>query len=92
MQIKADVETQGEFVESLAAEVRAAAYTDIEDVVDFVNWLDDELSFLVLCIFILFKNLLVEKLFGQTCHSRILLIRQPAAYVSYVKCLESQAV
>jgi len=47
MQIKADVETQGEFVMSLAAEVRAAAYNDIKDVVDFVGWLDDELSFLV---------------------------------------------
>lgn len=47
MQVKADVETQGEFVQSLAAEVRAAAYNDIQDVVDFVGWLDDELSFLV---------------------------------------------
>lgn len=47
IQVKADVETQGEFVQSLAAEVRAAAYNDIKDVVDFVGWLDDELSFLV---------------------------------------------
>ncbi|XP_024396094.1 protein CHUP1, chloroplastic isoform X2 [Physcomitrium patens] len=45
--IKADVETQGEFVMSLAAEVRAAVYGDIKDVVEFVNWLDEELSFLV---------------------------------------------
>ena len=47
MQIKADVETQGEFVMALAAEVRAAVYTNIDDVVAFVNWLDEELSFLV---------------------------------------------
>ncbi len=47
VQIKADVETQGEFVQSLAAEVRAAVYDNIEDVVAFVIWLDDELSFLV---------------------------------------------
>lgn len=70
VQIKADVETQGEFVESLAAEVRAAAYTDIEDVVDFVNWLDEELSFLVLFIFTLFKNLLMERLFWATLSQR----------------------
>lgn len=46
-QVKADVETQGDFVESLAAEVRAASFTDIEDLLTFVNWLDEELSFLV---------------------------------------------
>ncbi|KAJ4787889.1 Hydroxyproline-rich glycoprotein family protein [Rhynchospora pubera] len=45
--VKADVETQGEFVQSLANEVRAATFTNIEDVVSFVNWLDEELSFLV---------------------------------------------
>lgn len=45
--VKADVETQGDFVQSLATEVREAAYTDIEDVVAFVAWLDEELSFLV---------------------------------------------
>ncbi|XP_017218712.1 protein CHUP1, chloroplastic [Daucus carota subsp. sativus] len=45
--VKADVETQGDFVQSLAAEVRAATFTDIEDLVVFVNWLDEELSFLV---------------------------------------------
>lgn len=46
-QVKADVESQGEFVESLATEVRAASFTNIEDLVSFVNWLDEELSFLV---------------------------------------------
>jgi hypothetical protein len=47
LQIKADVETQGEFVQSLAAAVRTAFYTNIEDVIAFVTWLDNELSFLV---------------------------------------------
>ncbi|XAR65378.1 hypothetical protein NMG60_11009478 [Bertholletia excelsa] len=45
--VKADVETQGDFVQSLAAEVRAAFFTNINDLVAFVNWLDEELSFLV---------------------------------------------
>lgn len=45
--MKADVEAQGDFVMSLAAEVRAASFTNIEDLVAFVNWLDEELSFLV---------------------------------------------
>ncbi|KAL9254465.1 CHUP1, chloroplastic-like protein [Drosera capensis] len=45
--VKADVEMQGDFVQSLAAEVRAASFTNIEDLVSFVNWLDEELSFLV---------------------------------------------
>ncbi|KAK7275177.1 hypothetical protein RIF29_16286 [Crotalaria pallida] len=45
--VKADVETQGDFVMSLATEVRAASFSDIEDLVAFVNWLDEELSFLV---------------------------------------------
>jgi len=37
LQVKADVETQGEFVESLANEVRAASFVNIDDVVAFVN-------------------------------------------------------
>ncbi|KAI3816483.1 hypothetical protein L1987_16181 [Smallanthus sonchifolius] len=45
--VKADVENQGDFVESLASEVRAASFTNIEDLLAFVNWLDEELSFLV---------------------------------------------
>ncbi|GMH01848.1 hypothetical protein Nepgr_003687 [Nepenthes gracilis] len=45
--VKADVESQGDFVQSLAAEVRAASFANIEDLVAFVNWLDEELSFLV---------------------------------------------
>jgi len=47
MQIKADVETQGEFVNSLIREVNNAVFQKIEDVVAFVKWLDDELCFLV---------------------------------------------
>ncbi|KAE8707381.1 Protein CHUP1 [Hibiscus syriacus] len=42
--VKADVETQGDFVESLATEVRATSFNNIEDLVAFVNWLDEELS------------------------------------------------
>ncbi|MED6136982.1 Protein chup1, chloroplastic [Stylosanthes scabra] len=45
--VKADVESQGDFVMSLATEVRAASFLEIEDLVSFVNWLDEELSFLV---------------------------------------------
>ncbi|XVF86113.1 hypothetical protein PTKIN_Ptkin18bG0014900 [Pterospermum kingtungense] len=45
--IKADVETQGEFVNSLIREVNSAVYQNIEDVVAFVKWLDDELCYLV---------------------------------------------
>ncbi|CAN1810482.1 Protein CHUP1, chloroplastic [Linum perenne] len=45
--IKTDVETQGEFIRFLIKEVQNAAFSDIEDVVPFVKWLDDELSYLV---------------------------------------------
>ncbi|KAL2344909.1 hypothetical protein Fmac_006194 [Flemingia macrophylla] len=45
--IKTDVETQGDFIRYLIKEVENAAFTDIEDVVPFVKWLDDELSYLV---------------------------------------------
>ncbi|KAL8032473.1 hypothetical protein ABFX02_13G098100 [Erythranthe guttata] len=45
--IKTDVETQGDLIRFLIREVEEAAFTDIEDVVPFVKWLDDELSYLV---------------------------------------------
>ncbi|XP_057544874.1 protein CHUP1, chloroplastic-like [Amaranthus tricolor] len=45
--IKTDVETQGEFIRFLIKEVETASFTNIEDVVTFVKWLDDELSYLV---------------------------------------------
>lgn len=47
LQIKTDVETQGDFIKFLIKEVENASFTDIEDVVPFVKWLDDELSYLV---------------------------------------------
>ncbi|CAH9082123.1 unnamed protein product [Cuscuta epithymum] len=46
-EVKRDVETQGDFIQSLAAEVRAASFSRIDDLVAFVKWLDEELSFLV---------------------------------------------
>ncbi|XP_072966376.1 protein INCREASED PETAL GROWTH ANISOTROPY 1 [Typha angustifolia] len=45
--IKTDVETQGDFIRFLIKEVEGATFTNIEDVVTFVKWLDDELSCLV---------------------------------------------
>ena len=53
------METEGDFVRSLIREVRRATYTNIEDVVSFVKWLDDQLSFLVR---ILYFDKLVWKL------------------------------
>lgn len=47
-QIRADVQTKGEFINDLIQKVLVAAYTDIEDVLKFVDWLDGELSSLVL--------------------------------------------
>lgn len=41
------METQGDFIRFLIKEAENAAFTDIEDVVPFVKWLDDELSYLV---------------------------------------------
>ncbi|KAL3624855.1 hypothetical protein CASFOL_031523 [Castilleja foliolosa] len=45
--IKTDVEIQGDFIRFLIKEIEGAAFTDIEDVLPFVKWLDDELSYLV---------------------------------------------
>jgi hypothetical protein len=59
IQVKADVETQGDFVQSLATEVRAASFSTIDDLVAFVNWLDEELSFLVCRLPPSGKNLVV---------------------------------
>ncbi|XP_057486497.1 protein CHUP1, chloroplastic [Actinidia eriantha] len=42
--IKADIETKGEFINSLIQKVQDASYTNIEDVAEFVNWLDNQLS------------------------------------------------
>ncbi|PKA53760.1 Protein CHUP1, chloroplastic [Apostasia shenzhenica] len=45
--IKTEVETQGEFIRELIKEVEKAEMRTIDDVVAFVEWLDEELSFLV---------------------------------------------
>ncbi|CAK9164184.1 unnamed protein product [Ilex paraguariensis] len=47
LSIKSDVETHGEFINSLIREVATAAFTEISEVEAFVKWLDGELSCLV---------------------------------------------
>jgi hypothetical protein len=47
MQIKSDMERQGDFIRFLIKEVEGATFANIEDVVTFVKWLDDKLSRLV---------------------------------------------
>ncbi|KAJ6816593.1 protein CHUP1, chloroplastic [Iris pallida] len=44
--IKADVEKRGEFINLLIQKVQAAAFDDMEDVLNFVDWLDNQLSVL----------------------------------------------
>lgn len=46
------METQGDFIRFLIKEVESASFTDIEDVLPFVKWLDDELSYLVTILFL----------------------------------------
>jgi hypothetical protein len=48
LQIRSDVERQGDFIRFLIKEVEGAAFADIDDVVTFVKWLDVELSRLVM--------------------------------------------
>ncbi|KAK4775839.1 hypothetical protein SAY87_023800 [Trapa incisa] len=45
--IKTDIETKGELINSLIQKILTAAYTDIEDVLKFMDWVDGELSSLV---------------------------------------------
>lgn len=66
LQIKTDVETQGDFIRFLIKEVESAAFTDIEDVVLFVKWLDDELSYLVGKKYLLHFGLFRDILFSIT--------------------------
>ncbi|KAJ8766466.1 hypothetical protein K2173_022525 [Erythroxylum novogranatense] len=42
--IKEDIKKKGDFINGLIHKVLAAAYTDIEDVLKFTDWLDTELS------------------------------------------------
>ncbi|GBG69767.1 hypothetical protein CBR_g4598 [Chara braunii] len=45
--VMTDVEVQRDFINDLAREIRSCAFSVIEDVVEFVKWMDEELSFLV---------------------------------------------
>lgn len=49
-QIKSDVETKGHLINHLIEKVQSASFTNMEEVLSFVDWLDGELSTLVLLI------------------------------------------
>ncbi|XP_013588619.1 PREDICTED: protein CHUP1, chloroplastic [Brassica oleracea var. oleracea] len=42
--IKADIETKGDFINDLIQKVLTTCFSDMEDVVKFVDWLDNELA------------------------------------------------
>ncbi|KAF7048566.1 hypothetical protein CFC21_057314 [Triticum aestivum] len=42
--IKTDVETKGDFINGLINKVQTTTYTDVEQVLTFVDWLDQQLS------------------------------------------------
>lgn len=42
--IKLDVETKGDYIRSLIENIQIAAYSNVEDLLKFVDWLDSELS------------------------------------------------
>lgn len=46
-QIKADVETKAEFINDLMKKVHTSSFADVEQVLTFVDWLDQQLSTLV---------------------------------------------
>ena len=48
VQIKSEVETKGEFINGLINKVHTNTYTDVEQVLTFVDWLDQQLSTLVI--------------------------------------------
>ncbi|XP_010461641.1 PREDICTED: protein CHUP1, chloroplastic-like isoform X1 [Camelina sativa] len=42
--IKADIETKGDFINDLIQKVLTTCFSDMEDVINFVDWLDKELA------------------------------------------------
>ncbi|XP_058198821.1 protein CHUP1, chloroplastic isoform X2 [Rhododendron vialii] len=81
--IKSDVETQGEFIDSLARAVETAAFTDMSEVETFVKWLDGELSCLV-------DERAVLKHFSQWPERKADAMREAAFSYRDLKNLESE--
>lgn len=46
-QIKADVETKGQLIKHLIEKVQSSSFSNMKDVLSFVDWLDGQLSTLV---------------------------------------------
>lgn len=83
MQIKSDVENQGELVNFLSKQVQAAAFADISEVESFVKWLDGELSCLV-------DERAVLKHFPQWPERKADALREAACSYREIKALESE--
>ncbi|KAL6008852.1 hypothetical protein ACLOJK_022078 [Asimina triloba] len=80
--IKADIETKGDFIKFLIEKVQSAAYTDIEDVVTFIDWLDGELSSLA-------DERAVLKHFNWP-ERKADLMREAATEYRQLKCLQTE--
>ena len=83
MQIKSDVETDGELVGFLSREVQDAAFADISEVELFVKWLDGQLSCLV-------DERAVLKHFPQWPERKADALREAACSYREMKNLESE--
>ncbi|THF94508.1 hypothetical protein TEA_026504 [Camellia sinensis var. sinensis] len=81
--IKSDVETQGEFINSLIRAVETAEFTDMSDVEAFIKWLDGELSCLV-------DERAVLKHFPQWPEKKADALREAAFSYRDLKNLESE--
>lgn len=84
VQIKSDVQKQGEFVNFLIKEVESASLADISEVERFVKWLDGELSSLV-------DERSVLKHFSQWPEKKADALREAACSYRDLKNLESEA-
>lgn len=83
--VKSDVETQGEFINSLARAVETAAFEDISEVEAFIKWLDGELSKLV-------DERAVLKHFPQWPERKADALREAAFSYRDLKTLESEVL
>lgn len=85
LQIKSDVEKQGEFINFLIKAIESAAFREISEVETFVKWLDEELSSLV-------DERAVLKHFPQWPERKADALREASCTYRELKNLESEVI